>query len=123
MLTHACERADKSATADYALQNDKFATATVVSAGWFFENSFDPKYVASFGGFAGLKDEDGYLTWKTPCMSNDPEGTPFLAVADDYGDFVHGVFLEPEKWNKRYIHGVSDILSFTEMTAAFQEGK
>ena len=108
---------------EYALQSGKFATATIVSAGWFFENAFDPKYTASFGGFATIQDAEGYLTWKTPPMGNNPQSTPFLAVADDYGDFVHGVFLDPESWDKTYIHGVSESLSFADMTAAFQRGK
>lgn len=115
-------RTDKAATSEYALDPRRFDTATVVSAGWFFEIAFDPKYTASFGGFAMIQDEEGYLTWKTPPMGNDPEMVPFLAVADDYGDFVHGVFLDPEKWNRQYLHGVSESLSFSDMTAAFQRG-
>ncbi|CAG9994362.1 unnamed protein product [Clonostachys byssicola] len=111
---------DKAAISEYALKNKQFSTATILSAGWFLENSFDPKYAASFGGFAMIKDDDGFYTWKTPPMGNDPESVPFLAVADDYGDFVHGVFLNPQKWDRKYVHGVSESLSFTDMTAAFQ---
>lgn len=70
-----------------------------------------------------VKDSEGYLTWKTPSMGNDPESVPWLAVADDYGDFVHGVFLEPERWNGRYLHGVSESASFAGLTATFQKGE
>ncbi|KAL3293543.1 NmrA-like family protein, partial [Colletotrichum asianum] len=92
-----------------------------VSAAWFLENAFDPKYTAAFGGFAMIKDAEGYLTWETPAMGNNPESVPWLAVADDYGDFVHGVFLDSQRWNGCYIHGVSDSSSFAEMTAKFEE--
>lgn len=56
-------------------------------------------------------------------MGNDPESVPWLAVADDYGDFVHGVFLDPGRWDHQYIHGVSDSSSFADLTAIFQKGK
>ncbi|KAH0433006.1 NmrA family protein [Colletotrichum camelliae] len=112
---------DKSAISKYLLEPGKFETAAIVSAAWFLENAFDPKYTAAFGGFAMIKDAEGYLTWETPAMGNSPESVPWLAVADDYGDFVHGVFLDPQRWNGRYIHGVSDSSSFAEMTAKFEE--
>ncbi|CAH0046243.1 unnamed protein product [Clonostachys solani] len=111
---------DKAAISKYALQCGKFKTVSILSAGWFLENAFDPKYTASFGGFAMIKDADGYLTWATPRMGNDPESVPFLAAADDYGDFVHGVFLDPEAWNGKYIHGVSESSSFSNMTDIFE---
>ncbi|KAF5485080.1 NmrA-like family domain-containing protein [Colletotrichum siamense] len=112
---------DKSAISKYLLEPGKFETAAIVSAAWFLENAFDPKYTAAFGGFAMIKDAEGYLTWETPAMGNNPESVPWLAVADDYGDFVHGVFLDPQRWNGCYIHGVSDSSSFAEMTAKFEE--
>ncbi|KAK1856555.1 NmrA family protein [Colletotrichum chrysophilum] len=112
---------DKSAISKYLLKPGKFETAAIVSAAWFLENAFDPKYTAAFGGFAMIKDAEGYLTWQTPAMGNNPESVPWLAVADDYGDFVHGVLLDPQRWNGCYIHGVSDSSSFAEMTAKFEE--
>ncbi|KAF4462139.1 hypothetical protein FALBO_11054 [Fusarium albosuccineum] len=113
----------KAAISEYMLEPGKFETASVVSAGWFLENAFDPKYTAAFGGFATTKDDEGFLTYRVPAMGNDPESVPWLAVADDYGDFVHGVFLDPEKWNRQYIHGVSESASFSELTAMFQKSK
>ena len=114
---------DKAAVSEYMLQDGRFKTATVVSAGWFLENAFDPKYCAAFGGFSLFKDAEGYLTWETPSMGNSPESVPWLAVADDYGDFVHGVFLNTERWNRKYVHGVSESMSFADMTRKFQDGK
>ncbi|KAF9891229.1 hypothetical protein FE257_004793 [Aspergillus nanangensis] len=99
----------------------KLETATVVNAGWFLENAFDPKYVQSFGGFAKQVDAEGFLTWKTPPMGNEPESVPWLAVADDYGDIVHGVFLEPERWDGKYVDAVSESQGFADLTATFQE--
>lgn len=117
---------DKARTSEYmfeAANSRKLKSATVVNAGWFLENAFDEKYVQSFGGFAKEVDSEGYLTWRTPPMGNNPESVPWLAVVDDYGDIVHGVLLEPEKWNGQYVSAVSESSSFAEMTATFQKGK
>lgn len=124
MLT--TEHVDKARVSRYMMEaaaSNKIQTATIVNAGWFLENAFDPKYVESFGGFAKLVDDEGYLTWKTPPMGNDPESVPWLAVADDFGDLVHGVFLEPEIWNNQYIDGVSESVGFSELTRKFQKGR
>lgn len=113
---------DKAAITEYAMQPGKFSTAAAVGSGWWLENVFDPKYTAAFGGFAAIKDSEGYLTWATPPMGNDPESVPWLAMADDYGDFVHGVFLDPVKWNGKWVHGVSESSSFADMVEAYQKG-
>ncbi|OAL28906.1 hypothetical protein AYO22_02342 [Fonsecaea multimorphosa] len=115
---------DKARAADYMMECAKMGqleTATVVNPGWFLENAYDDKYVAAFGGFAKLVDGDGYLTFKTPRMGNDPESVPWLAVADDYGDIVHGILLECERWNGEYIDAVSESTSFADMAAAHQK--
>jgi hypothetical protein len=56
-------------------------------------------------------------------MGNIPEVVPFLAVAGDYGDIVHGVLLEPQNWSGQYVDAVSQSMSFEEMTATYQHGK
>ncbi|CAG9993030.1 unnamed protein product [Clonostachys byssicola] len=114
---------DKRAISDYALAQDEFQTVTLVNAGWFLENAFDPAYETVFGGLATKVDEEGFYTWKCPSMGNDPELVPWLSVTDDYGDFVHGVFLDPQRWNKKVIHAVSESLSFAGMAASFQKGR
>lgn len=51
------------------------------------------------------------------------EDVPFISIADDYGDIVHGIFLEPETWNGKLVQGVSDIESFDDVVASFEHGK
>tara|TARA_R110002003_G_scaffold149_3_gene13508 strand:+ start:29089 stop:29277 length:189 start_codon:yes stop_codon:yes gene_type:complete len=50
------------------------------------------------------------------------EDVPLISIGDDYGDIVHGIFLEPEKWNGKLVQGVSDVKSFDEVVAAFERG-
>lgn len=119
-------KTDKARTSEYIFEcatSSRLKSATVVNAGWFLENAFDDKYVRSFGGFAKIVDKDGYLTWRTPYMGNDPESTPWLAVADDYGDIVHGVLMDPQRWDGECIDAVSESMSFEQMTATFERGE
>jgi hypothetical protein len=50
------------------------------------------------------------------------EEVPFIAIGDDFGDIVYGVFLEPGKWTGKLVPGVSDIKSFDKVVAAFERG-
>jgi hypothetical protein len=107
---------------EYARQSKLFATTAFLLPGWFMENSFSSWAADFYGGFATKIDEEGYLTIKLPPWGNSPEQVPFIAVADDYGDLVHAVFLEPENWDDQVIQAISDLGSFEDMAQAFTEG-
>ena len=47
---------------------------------------------------------------------------PFVSIADDFGDIVHGIFLDPEKWDGKVVHAVSQVMSYSELVETFQEG-
>jgi hypothetical protein len=51
------------------------------------------------------------------------EEVPFISIADDYGDIVHGVFLDPQKWNGKLVQGTSDIRDFDSLVKAFEKGR
>lgn len=70
-----------------------------------------------------IPDDERFLTLETPAMGNEPESVPWLAAADDYGDFIHGVFLDPQGWNAEYIDGVSQLTSFINLATLSQKGK
>ncbi|KAJ5776374.1 uncharacterized protein N7511_001385 [Penicillium nucicola] len=57
-----------------------------------------------------LKDKM-YLT-----QSNQAE-----CCADDLGDIVHGMFLDPARCNAKVVHGCSDISSFEDIASAFEK--
>lgn len=65
--------------------------------------------------------EDGTLVFRAPKWGG-KEDVPFVAVGNDYGDIVHGILLEPERWNGKLVQAVSDVRSFDEMTQAFEVG-
>ena len=111
----------KNAIEQRARSNPTFSTVTACNAGWYLENFLVPELGQAFGGFPSVVDAEGFLTWKTPLWGG-PEAVPWISVADDYGDMVHGIFLNPEKWNEKTIHGVSDVASFDKIVKAFEEG-
>ena len=83
------------------------------------ENFWNPVYEKPFGGFARVRDNEGFLTLKLFKMGNTPETTPFTSIRDDYSDIVHGIFLENEKWDQQTIWAVSHPVSFQEVVDAY----
>jgi hypothetical protein len=82
---------------------------------------FSVKEIAPiFGGFPHLPDSGGYLTFVAPEWGG-KEDVPFISVADDLGDIVHGMFLDPALCNGSVVHGCSDICSFDDITSAFEK--
>jgi hypothetical protein len=42
-------------------------------------------------------------------------------MSDDFGDIVHGMFLDPIAVNGQVIHGYSDICSFEDLVSTFEK--
>ncbi|PGH17487.1 hypothetical protein AJ79_01087 [Helicocarpus griseus UAMH5409] len=104
----------------YIRSTGKFPTAAFICPGWYLENFLSKEVAPIFGGFPHFPDAEGYLTFRVPKWGG-KEDVPWLSMTDDFGDIVHGLFLEPEKWNGSVIHGVSDIRGFDKLVGAFQE--
>ena len=51
------------------------------------------------------------------------EDVPFIGMADDFGDIVHGILLEPERWDGGFVQGVSDVRGLEEVVKSFERGK
>ncbi|KJZ70338.1 hypothetical protein HIM_10267 [Hirsutella minnesotensis 3608] len=104
----------------YARQPGKFETVTPINAAWYLENFLSKEAAPIFGGFPYFPDEEGYLTFRVPHWGGDNQ-VPFLSVRDDFGDIVHGIFLNPERYNGHVVHGASCMLSFDQLVADFEE--
>jgi hypothetical protein len=113
---------DKSAIVEYAKSSGAFKSVITASPGWYFENFLMTNVGKIFGGFPFIPSEDGAFVFRVPKWGG-KEDVPFLAVGDDFGDIVHGIFLEPEKWDGRLAQGVSQIATFDEAVKAFEKGK
>ncbi|EYE97682.1 NmrA/HSCARG family protein [Aspergillus ruber CBS 135680] len=103
----------------YAKQLGSFQSVVPVGAGWFLENFLAKEVAPVFGGFPHFPDNEGILTFRTPNWGGE-ENVPWLSVTEDFGDIIHGIFLSPEKWNNRFVHGVSDPGSFQYLVKSFE---
>ncbi|KAJ5942046.1 hypothetical protein N7516_002214 [Penicillium verrucosum] len=103
----------------YARELGKFQSLVVVNPAWYFENFLVKEVAPVFGGFPHFPDDEGFLTFRVPNWGGDNK-VPFLSISEDYGDIIHGVFLDPTRWNGRVLHGASEILGFDGVTANFE---
>ncbi|KKK13821.1 hypothetical protein ARAM_001604 [Aspergillus rambellii] len=101
--------------------NPSFETFTPVMISWYMDNFCNPDFGMFFGGFPFKKDEDGFLTCRMPLSGGD-ETLPWLHVENDFGDIVHGIFLNPKRWNQRVIQCTGDLLSWEGIVSAFTKG-
>ncbi|KAL4860933.1 hypothetical protein BDV12DRAFT_208653 [Aspergillus spectabilis] len=104
----------------YARQISAFETVGFICAAWFFENFLVKELAPVFGGFPFIPDKDGYLTLVAPKWGP-KEDVPFIAMSDDFGDIVQGMFLDPKAVAGQVVHGCSDICSFDQLVGMFEK--
>ncbi|KAF7510639.1 hypothetical protein GJ744_006251 [Endocarpon pusillum] len=112
---------NKYKTLKHAKSRPEFTNVIAVDCGWYFEVFLSEEFAGVLGGFPLIPDEEGYLTLSIPRWGNDPERVGLTAVAQDYGDIVHGVLLDPAKYNGKLVQANSDIKSSEEIAATFEK--
>lgn len=110
---------EKYAIGKYA-QTKGFETVNLVSPGFYMENYTVADIAAVFGGFPLIPSEDGELVLRAPKFGG-KENIPFIAIKDDYGDLVHGVFLDPVAYNGTLVHGISELQSQGNLVGSFEK--
>ncbi|OQD98274.1 hypothetical protein PENVUL_c072G01493 [Penicillium vulpinum] len=108
----------KARVYEWVYQTQNFDSFTPIMPGWFMENMQDSLMQTLLDGFPCKKDNDGYLTCRAPLWGGN-EDVPWISIGDDFGDLVHGIFLDPIRWNHRPVQAVADPMSFGEMTRIF----
>ncbi|KAJ5629096.1 hypothetical protein N7490_011324 [Penicillium lividum] len=95
-----------------------FETFTPVMLSWYLENFEDSFLAELLGGFPIHQDRDGYLNCRVPLWGG-REQVPFISVKDDFGDLVHGIFLNPVRWNRAVIQCHGELMSWADMVQAY----
>ncbi|KAF4341359.1 hypothetical protein FBEOM_4708 [Fusarium beomiforme] len=108
----------KHAVGEYA-KTKGFETVNVVSPGWYLENHLVKEFAPALGGFPFAADGEGYLTLRVPRWGGNEE-IPFISIEDDYGDLVHGIFLEPKKFNRHLVQGISVSETADKLVSEFE---
>jgi hypothetical protein len=104
----------------YARSISGFETISFISVAWSLEMFSSKEIAAIFGGFPHQPDSEGYLSFVAPKWGG-KEDVPFMSVSDDLGDIVHGMFLDPWRWNGEVVYGCSDICSFDDLVSSFEK--
>ncbi|KAF5549227.1 hypothetical protein FNAPI_8047 [Fusarium napiforme] len=110
----------KHAVGEYA-KGKGFETVNIVSPGWYMENHLVEDFAPALGGFPFTTDEEGYLTLRVPGWGGNEE-IPFISIGDDYGDLVHGIFLDPKKYNGCLVQGISASETTEKLVSEFGKG-
>ncbi|KAJ5903850.1 hypothetical protein N7504_006233 [Penicillium tannophilum] len=110
----------KYKTEQYIRSLGVFKSVLPLSPGWFLENFLSKEAAPIFGGFPHFPNDEGRLVFRTPYWGG-KEDVPWLSISDDFGDIVQGALLDPETWNGHFIHALSNVRSFKELTEDFQE--
>lgn len=112
----------KNAIAEHA-KTKGFKSFARVSPGWYYENHIDPEFAVIFNSFPFTADADGVYNFTMPRWGEKGHGVPWVSILEDYGDFVHGVFLNPEQYNGQFIQGFSHLGSFEDFVEGFAKRK
>ncbi|KAJ5715318.1 Cytochrome P450 [Penicillium malachiteum] len=100
--------------------NPAFTTFTPIMSSWYMEDFLMPAFYQGFGGFPLDKDPEGYLTLRSPLIGGE-ENVPWICIEEDFGDLVHGIFLNPLRWNRRTVQAVGDIKSWAGVVNTFSQ--
>ncbi|KAI2791381.1 NmrA-like family domain-containing oxidoreductase himF [Penicillium oxalicum] len=107
----------KAEIEEIAQASPLFKTFTPVMVGWYLEN-IGETFADLYGGFPVRKDAEGITECRLPLWGGNEE-MPWISVKDDFGDLVHGVFLNPLRWNRRVIQCQAELMSAGDMTTTF----
>ncbi|KAH6625833.1 hypothetical protein C7974DRAFT_208293 [Boeremia exigua] len=110
---------DKGDIGKYAEATGAFKNVVLAGPGDYYENWTHKDLAPVFGGFPYIPSEDGTLVFRSPKWGGKEE-IPFISIAEDYGDIVHGIFLDPAKWNGKLVQAVSEVTSFEETMKEFE---
>lgn len=88
----------------------------------YMENLLISDLAPIFGGFPVTPGDDGVINYVHPRWGGTEE-QPMISIVADYGDLVHGVLLDPAKYNGRFVQGISESRSAEAAAEDFAQGK
>ncbi|KAF7626766.1 putative hscarg dehydrogenase [Aspergillus flavus] len=110
----------KARIEEYARGTGCFDAVCSIHAGWYYELFLSDIMAQVHQGFPYYPDAEGFLSLHLPRWG-DNDAAPFIAIADDFGDLVHGILLDPHKWKDQNIQAVSEARSLEEFVEVFSK--
>ncbi|KAE8159273.1 hypothetical protein BDV40DRAFT_314758 [Aspergillus tamarii] len=110
----------KARIEEYARGTGCFDAVCSIHAGWYYELFLSDMMAQVHQSFPYYPDAEGFLSLHLPRWG-DNYAAPFIAIADDFGDLVHGILLDPHKWKDQNIQAVSEARSLEEFVEVFSK--
>jgi hypothetical protein len=99
-----------------------FASFTPILCASFMECFFYDPFVDAFGGFPWNPDpETNELIFRTPPYGGKGD-MPWVSCEVDLGDIVHGIFLNPSKYNQVLVQATSQQIAMSDIAASYTQG-
>jgi hypothetical protein len=112
----------KSYVEEYARAQKKFNTFTAVLPASLMECWTHEDFCRTWGGFPLLKQPNGEVVLSMPPYGGDGK-MPWLSLEDDFGDIVHGIFLDPARYDRHKVQAISQVLRIEDMATELTEGE
>lgn len=106
---------------EYARTYKQFTTFTAVIPASLMECWTNDDFCRAWGGFPWHKKADGKVVLSMPPYGGDGR-MPWISLQDDLGDIVHGIFLEPGRYDKKQVQAISQIICAEDMAQEFTQG-
>ncbi|KXG49077.1 uncharacterized protein PGRI_029470 [Penicillium griseofulvum] len=98
-----------------------FASFTPILCASFMECFFYDPFVDAFGGFPWNPDpETNELVFRTPPYGGKGD-MPWVSCEVDLGDIVHGIFLNPSKYNQILVQATSQQIAMSDIAASYTQ--
>jgi len=99
-----------------------FESFTPILCASFMECFFYDPFVDAFGGFPWIPDaETGETIFRTPPYGGKGD-MPWVSCEDDLGDIVHGIFLDPTKYDQTLVQATGQQITMPDIAASYAEG-
>ncbi|KAK5801375.1 hypothetical protein VI817_003587 [Penicillium citrinum] len=108
----------KSFAEEYARSHSMFTTFTAILPASFMECWTAEPFCETWGGFPLVPKDTGELVLAVPPYGGDGR-MPWVSVQDDFGDIVHGILLDPVKYDKGRVQAISSLITFQDLALAF----
>lgn len=83
----------------------------------------DESFCKTWGGFPWFRSDDNHdsIVLRVPPYGGDGR-MPWVSLQDDFGDIVHGIFLEPERYHHRPVQAISELIRYEDLAEEFTKG-
>ncbi|KAJ5749528.1 hypothetical protein N7533_006556 [Penicillium manginii] len=99
----------------------KFTSFTPILCASFMECFLEDSFVEAFGGFPwNPNPETGEVEFRTPDYGGKGD-MPWVSCEDDLGDIVHGILLNPSKYDQVLVQATSQQITMSDVASSYTQ--